>query len=299
MSWPMPPVDRKPSAMRAARSIAGSAMPPSSRRGLCSGIGVTRTSPTLKRLPSKSSALAGPGAADDRDGLLDQARALLELAAELGELELAIADADAEIEAAARQHRQRRGVLGDAHRVVQRQDHQVGADAHALGARADRGGDHQRRGRVAVIAEVMLGDPHGIEAEALGLDDLLERLRVERLERDGPGRRIAEVVPESEVDVSRHGRAPRVQPSCVEEIEQHLAIPRTVLDERCVAAIANSTDVPRLACLATRRQMSGIDDHVLATDDGQHRHRRAPRAPARWSRLPRSAARRPRWARSA
>jgi hypothetical protein len=157
--------------------------------------------------------LARPGAADQRDALFDEARTVPQLAAELAKLERAVAATDTEVEAPARQQRQRGRVLRDPDRIVQRQDHQVGSDAHAPRARAHRPRDHERRGRVAVVAEVMLRQPDRVEAEPLGLDDLVEDLGVEPLERHGPRRRVAEVVPESEVHLSCHATSSSGHPS--------------------------------------------------------------------------------------
>ena len=54
------------------------------------------------------------------------------------------------------------------------QDDDRGADADALGARRDPAGDdHEVRGD-AIPLEVMLGEPDAVEAERLGLLDLLE-----------------------------------------------------------------------------------------------------------------------------
>ena len=70
-------------------------------------------------------------------------------------------------------------VLGQPHRVVQWRQQQAGADLDPLGAGGDgRGHRHQRR-HVAVIHEVVLGQPHRVEAQPLRLDRQLDRLAVE------------------------------------------------------------------------------------------------------------------------
>src|SRR6202012_4756923 len=90
------------------------------------------------------------------------------------------------------------GVLGQPDGIVQRRNDQVGAEPHGPRALADGAGQHERRGGVAVLDEVMLGEPDGSEPEPFGPGDLVQRLTVERAERAVPLRGIAEVVPEAE-----------------------------------------------------------------------------------------------------
>ena len=187
-------------------------MPPTSRRGTLAGIGCTATSPYEKRRPVKS--IGSP----------DHARRMISTpsSSRLGRLvsdrpkasnsSCAVAHADAEVEAPAGEQRERGGVLGESDRVVQRQQHQVRADPHPGRALGDRGGDHERRGRVAVVDEVVLGEPHRVEAELLGGDDLVERAAVELLERDPPLLGVAEVVPEAERTSSATALIPPVVP---------------------------------------------------------------------------------------
>ncbi len=69
----------------------------------------------------------------------------------------------------------RRGFLGKLQRVAKRQDLHRGADLHPLGARGDRGGDHQRRGKHRAFRRGMqLGQPHHVQAIAFGSIYLLE-----------------------------------------------------------------------------------------------------------------------------
>ena len=159
----------------------------------------------LEALALEVDGLARPGLADDRHRLLDQARALLQFTPELCELVGAVADADAKVEAPAGEQRQRCRVLGDTHRVVQGQDHQVGADAHALGARTDGSGDHQRRGCVAVGAEMVFREPHRVEAQHFCLGNLVQRVGIHLLKGHRPGGGVAEVVPEAEIHMACHG----------------------------------------------------------------------------------------------
>src|SRR6266849_2664621 len=71
----------------------------------------------------------------------------------------------------------RRGLLGDAQRMAQRQYLHRDADLDALGAGGDRAGDrHRRRQHRARRIDVQLGQPHDVEPIALGGVDLLEGL---------------------------------------------------------------------------------------------------------------------------
>src|SRR5262249_24382224 len=118
--------------------------------------------------------------------------------AEPAELLDAIADADAELEAAAGKDVDRRGVLRDPHWMVERQQQDGRADADLLRAHRDRGGLDERRGRMRVLAEVMLGQPDVVVADRLGPGDLIEHLGVEALVGRLPLSGISERVPKSE-----------------------------------------------------------------------------------------------------
>src|SRR5690606_39300233 len=100
-----------------------------------------------------------PGAADDLDAFFQQAGPVAQVPAEGLELRLPVALADAEVEPAAAEQGQGGGVLGEADGVVQRGDDQVGADLERLRAGGDRATDDERRRRVAVGHEVVLGEP--------------------------------------------------------------------------------------------------------------------------------------------
>ena len=244
-------------------------MPPMNNRGATFGTGVTGRAVDAIALARDAHRLARPRLPDDRDALLHQARALRQLAAEVVELELPITETHAEIEAPAGQNRQRRGVLREPHRIRQRQQHQIGADAHAPRALADRGGDHQRRRCVAVSAEVMLRQPHRIEAERFGPADLFERRAIQRLERHRARRRIAEVVPESEVDVATAHR--RFAVNAADEAQQRVVIRSGVFDERRMAAVRHFEQL-RIRQLASS-EPSDVRRHnaIVGADDDQRR----------------------------
>ena len=82
---------------------------------------------------------------------------------------------------------ERRHALRDMQRVVDRRQHHADAEADRAGALADR---RQGQVRGAVVrphrAEVMLGEPHALEALLLGIGDLLQGL-VDALRFTGRG----------------------------------------------------------------------------------------------------------------
>ena len=138
-------------------------------------------------------------AGDDFERLIHQARAMAAVDAEALELLDAVAEADAEVEASIAEDIDGGGVLGDADRVVQGQQQDPGADPDARGEARDRGGDGQHGGGVAVVDEVVLGDPDVVVAKRFGELDLVEQFVVEL----GPGLAplgwVAEVVDQSEL----------------------------------------------------------------------------------------------------
>ena len=101
----------------------------------------------------------------------------------------------AELQPPAGEDVERRGPLGDAHRVVHLRHAHDGAvaDADPLGPRRDRGEEHLGRRAVAVaLEEVVLHGPHPVEAELVGEDRLLHRVLVDlplgrAVERRGHG----------------------------------------------------------------------------------------------------------------
>jgi hypothetical protein len=69
-------------------------------------------------------------------------------------------------------------VFGDAQRVVHRQDEDAGTDPDLVGPCGDRCCHDQRRGQEPIRRQVVLGHPARVEAEAVGLGDLIEAFRV-------------------------------------------------------------------------------------------------------------------------
>ena len=74
-----------------------------------------------------------------------------------------------------------------------------GADPDSGRQAGDGGGDGQHGGRVAVVDEVVLGDPDVVVAELLGVDDFVEDFVVELGPGLAPLGRIAEVVDQAEL----------------------------------------------------------------------------------------------------
>ena len=161
----------------------------------------------LEALALEVHGLTGPGATDDLDTLFDQAGPMGDLALELFELELSITNADTQVEAAAAQQRQRRGVFRDADRVGDGEQHEVGAHVHRFRTRRDVGADDEGRRGISVVAEMMLRQPAGAEAEVLGARNLVEALRIERLEGLAPWPGISKVIPETVSHLVAHAHA--------------------------------------------------------------------------------------------
>src|SRR5438132_2816674 len=92
------------------------------------------------------------------------------------ELQWLIATPEPDLQSAIGQQVGDGDVLGQAQRIPEWR-HQDGlAEADARGAGAGSGNQQQRIGRIAVVGEVMLGDPYRVEAELVGQCDMGQRL---------------------------------------------------------------------------------------------------------------------------
>ena len=102
-----------------------------------------------------------------------------------GGAELLVSPTDTETRdrAAPRELVDEREVLGQTDRVVERSEHDAGAQLDAFGHRRARGEHRQQRGQVAVGREVVFGHPRGIETHLFDQADELERLAVLLVER--------------------------------------------------------------------------------------------------------------------
>ena len=123
-------------------------------------------------------ALAGPRLADHVDRLVEPRGRLVLLDTEAGEFVGPVALADAEIEPAVRQQVERRGLLGDQHRVVPGQHDHRGAEADRRGARRQVGKQVQRGRDLAEPGEMVLDQEHARKAELLGGDHIADEIVV-------------------------------------------------------------------------------------------------------------------------
>src|SRR5204862_7463921 len=86
--------------------------------------------------------------------------------------------ADAEIKPAVRQQIERRGFLGDQHRVVPGQHDDRGAEADPLGTRRQIAQQVQRGRDLAKAGEMMLDQKDARKDEPLGLDHVIGEMMV-------------------------------------------------------------------------------------------------------------------------
>ena len=83
-----------------------------------------------------------------------------------------VAAAGREIHPAVAEQIERRPLLGDADRMMQRQHGHRGREPDMLGARGDIGEHQVRAGEHAERVEMMLADPGGVHAELVGIQAL-------------------------------------------------------------------------------------------------------------------------------
>ena len=96
---------------------------------------------------------------------------------EAGEVRRIDAAPETALDAPAGQHVERGDLCGETERMVQRGDEDRCAEADRRGQRGDIGEEQQRRGQHRGLGvEVLLDGPDRLEAEALGDDDLGDRL---------------------------------------------------------------------------------------------------------------------------
>jgi hypothetical protein len=134
----------------------------------------------LHELAVEREGLLGPHARDDLERLLPHRARALGVDLEAGLLVLA-RPSGTELEAAVAQDVERRRPLGNPDRVVElvRQERHAVPEADALGALRQRAQEHLGGRAVRELGqEVVLDEPHGVEAELVGELDLLERLLV-------------------------------------------------------------------------------------------------------------------------
>jgi hypothetical protein len=127
--------------------------------------------------------LRAPRQLEDLDALVEASRGLGGIDAETVELVEAISPTDAEVEAAARQHVDRRGLLGEQRRHVPRKDRDGGSEAQRRRASRQVAEHHQRGADVPETREVMLDEEGALVAEVLGGAQVVEVLGVGLLVR--------------------------------------------------------------------------------------------------------------------
>jgi len=122
--------------------------------------------------------IAAPRLRQDPEDLLHRRAATAHVGAQPGVLDLRPAKPEPERQPAVAQQLDGRRVLREAERVMHRREDDAGADLDP-GRRLREGrADHEQRGHVAVVDEVVLGRPDRGEAEPLGLDGEAHRVVV-------------------------------------------------------------------------------------------------------------------------
>src|ERR1700684_1015974 len=122
----------------------------------------------LEILAVETESLGGPRQLENLDGLERAAESLCARHAEAFELLSAVTKSNPQPEPAARDDIDEGGLLRQLQRMIERGQQDVGADGDAGGARRDSSGRGHQRGQVAVVGEMMLSEPDGIESESLG-----------------------------------------------------------------------------------------------------------------------------------
>ena len=142
----------------------------------------------------KAELLAGKAMAQHLDAFVRQRHAARDGQAEAAELVRRIAHADADFDPAIADIVEYRQVLGQADRVIERQQADVARQPHMLGARSDGAGHRHPRRQVAVIEKVMLGEPHEIQSEPIEHDHLVHDGSIQARHVHAGFRRVAEIV---------------------------------------------------------------------------------------------------------
>ena len=134
-------------------------------------------------------ALGLPQFAHDFEAFVENPLVVLERHPERQIFAPVIAAAGGEIDAAVAEQIERRPLLGDPDRIVQRQHRDGGSEPDMLGARGDIGEHQIGTGQHAERIEMMLADPGRMHAELVGIqrfvgdvgDELVGRARVVRV----------------------------------------------------------------------------------------------------------------------
>ena len=111
----------------------------------------------------------------------------------------AVAGTDAELESTTADLVDHRDLLGDQDRGTQRREEHRGADRAPAGAGGDGGEEGERLGQIAVVEQMVLGEPQPTSSQPVGLGRDLEVACVVVGPRTGPRLRIAEVEEETDL----------------------------------------------------------------------------------------------------
>ncbi len=150
--------------------------------------------------------LARPGQLQDVDALFGERHAARNRDAEGAELVRRIPEPGAQLHPAAGDLVEDGEVLGEADRMRERQQGDIGGDAHPLRHGGGGAGDGGEAREVTVLDEVVLAEPHEVEAELVEEGELLEGLGVDVLQRVRATGRAPEVVGDTEAERRRHAR---------------------------------------------------------------------------------------------
>ena len=151
----------QPSPRRAARSIAGGAAAPIQTSTGSAGRGATRAR-SKRPAPVARDLFARPQPAQDRERLLEARRALLGIDAHRRELPIGGSDRALQDEAAAAEARQRAHLLGDEHRMPQRQ--QVERAERSIAPLGEQASHDRGVLVVGLRRRVMVADEERVEA---------------------------------------------------------------------------------------------------------------------------------------
>ncbi len=142
--------------------------------------------------------VARPQAADDLHPLLEDRLVVLEIGAERAVFAPVIAAPGGEIDPPARQHVERRPLLGDPDRMMQRQHRHRRREPNALGPRRHLRQHEIGAGEDAERREMMLADPRRMHPDRVGVDGLVEDVGDEQAR----GAHLAHVVVVAEGEVA-------------------------------------------------------------------------------------------------
>ena len=135
----------------------------------------------------------GPQCPELADAPVGEAVALRDVGAEQLELRHPVPRAKAQVDATVAHEVDHRHLFGDLGRRVQRREQHCGADPHPPGPGRDRRREREWLRQVAVVEQVVLGDPDGVAAESLGLLAHLQHEAVETGRVGRPFLRVAQV----------------------------------------------------------------------------------------------------------